>query len=209
MNPIAKLLITYFLGMFGVHKFIDGKTKQGVLYLCTLGLCGIGWIYDTVISVIDLIHYLKTGEIRSHNLSVDKEIPQMPYKSPSGGYMNFAVFKVVGINPATKRKNTREYSCKTEDEARDIAQADGLIDLQEITAISFDPPSEAQYAACRKHNRHIPSGACKMDVSALMTRDIEHQKPASVELMEYADSIGLKFSYLIGEESLRNLIDEK
>lgn len=39
------------LGMFGAHKFYEGKTGMGVLYLCTLGLCGIGWIVD-IISIL-------------------------------------------------------------------------------------------------------------------------------------------------------------
>lgn len=37
-----------FLGLFGAHKFYEGKTRLGVLYLCTGGLCGIGWIIDTI-----------------------------------------------------------------------------------------------------------------------------------------------------------------
>ncbi|MBQ9228784.1 MAG: TM2 domain-containing protein [Eubacterium sp.] len=57
MHPILKLVITYFFGIFGVHKFIEGDKKKGVLYLCTLGLLGFGWIYDVVIAVINVIKY--------------------------------------------------------------------------------------------------------------------------------------------------------
>ena len=204
-NPIIKLLITYFLGLFGVHKFMDGKTKQGIIYICTLGLFGIGWLYDVVLAIIDVVHYYKTGNTVFDNYThADIVIPDMPYKSPSGGYMNYAQFKVVGINPATKRKNTRQYNCRTEQDAEHLAKAEGLVDL-DISIIPFAPPSEAQYAACRKHNRKIPPGACLMDVSALMTRDIEKQKPASIELLQYADEMGLKISYLSGEESIREL----
>lgn len=38
-----------FLGYFGAHKFYVGKSGTGVLYLFTLGLCGLGWMLDTVI----------------------------------------------------------------------------------------------------------------------------------------------------------------
>lgn len=38
-----------FGGWFGLHKFMEGKTGIGVLYLCTLGLFGIGWIIDCII----------------------------------------------------------------------------------------------------------------------------------------------------------------
>ncbi|WP_420312749.1 MMPL family transporter [Streptomyces sp. YS-B37] len=36
----------FFLGLFGVHHFHLGRTGRGLLYLCTLGLCGLGWLYD-------------------------------------------------------------------------------------------------------------------------------------------------------------------
>jgi TM2 domain-containing membrane protein YozV len=39
-------LLLVFLGMFGVHRFYLGKIWTGVLYLCTIGLCGLGYIYD-------------------------------------------------------------------------------------------------------------------------------------------------------------------
>ncbi|TNF34128.1 MAG: TM2 domain-containing protein [Gammaproteobacteria bacterium] len=42
---IAWILLT-FLGVFGVHRFYLGKWFTGLLYLCTLGLCGIGYLYD-------------------------------------------------------------------------------------------------------------------------------------------------------------------
>lgn len=47
-NPWIKLLICYFTGIFGVHKFIEKKIGIGILYLCTFGLFGIGWIVDVI-----------------------------------------------------------------------------------------------------------------------------------------------------------------
>ncbi len=52
---LRRLCITYFLGMFGVHKFMDGDSKNGMLYLCTFGLFFFGWIYDLLIAVFDVI----------------------------------------------------------------------------------------------------------------------------------------------------------
>ena len=34
------------LGVFGVHRFYQGKILTGLLYLVTLGLCGFGVLYD-------------------------------------------------------------------------------------------------------------------------------------------------------------------
>lgn len=42
---IAWLLLA-FLGLFGIHRMYMGKWITGLIYLCTVGLCGIGYIYD-------------------------------------------------------------------------------------------------------------------------------------------------------------------
>ena len=52
INPIAYSCITVFLGIFGVHRFIDGQIGLGLLYLFTGGIIGIGWIIDSVKSII-------------------------------------------------------------------------------------------------------------------------------------------------------------
>ncbi len=42
---IAWILLT-FLGLFGFHRFYLGKWLTGGVYLLTLGLFGVGYIYD-------------------------------------------------------------------------------------------------------------------------------------------------------------------
>ena len=51
VDPVPKnkwiaFFLCLFLGMFGAHKFYEGNKKMGILYLCTLGLCGLGRLYD-------------------------------------------------------------------------------------------------------------------------------------------------------------------
>ncbi len=41
-------LLHLLLGVFGAHRFYMGKIFTGLLYLCTFGLLGIGYIYDTL-----------------------------------------------------------------------------------------------------------------------------------------------------------------
>ena len=50
-QAFTKAMITIFLGPFGVHKFMEHKYKTGILYFLTVGLCGIGWIYDSIKAV--------------------------------------------------------------------------------------------------------------------------------------------------------------
>jgi len=48
-NPTHSKTIGYLLwifGFMGAHRFYFGKTKTGILWFFTLGLCGIGWIVD-------------------------------------------------------------------------------------------------------------------------------------------------------------------
>lgn len=42
--------VSFFLCLFTIcgHKFYEGKTGMGILYLITVGLFGIGWIIDLV-----------------------------------------------------------------------------------------------------------------------------------------------------------------
>lgn len=47
-DKIKELLIVVFGGPFGIHKFIKGDNKMGLIYLFTAGLFGIGWIIDII-----------------------------------------------------------------------------------------------------------------------------------------------------------------
>ena len=42
---IGWILLT-FLGVFGLHRFYQGKVGTGIIYLLTFGLCFVGVIYD-------------------------------------------------------------------------------------------------------------------------------------------------------------------
>ncbi len=46
MSKEVRVIIVVFLGIFGIHKFIDKDYKMGIIYLFTGGLFGIGWIID-------------------------------------------------------------------------------------------------------------------------------------------------------------------
>ena len=45
------LLLCWFLGIFGVHRFYTGHTGIGVVQLLTLGGCGIWTLIDFIIIV--------------------------------------------------------------------------------------------------------------------------------------------------------------
>ena len=39
-------LLCLMFGLFGAHHFYLRRSSFGVIYLCTLGLCGVGWLVD-------------------------------------------------------------------------------------------------------------------------------------------------------------------
>lgn len=50
MSKTERIVITFFLGWSGLHRFIDGKIVTGLLWLFTGGCFGIGWFVDFIIA---------------------------------------------------------------------------------------------------------------------------------------------------------------
>ena len=47
-NKWTSVILCFFLGGYGAHKFYEGKMGMGILYLFTAGLLGIGVLVDLI-----------------------------------------------------------------------------------------------------------------------------------------------------------------
>ena len=70
-NKIIKCFITIFLGWLGIHKFMEKKKSVGILYLCTMGLFGIGWIIDSINSIKELINVFSNDSIEKEKKNLN------------------------------------------------------------------------------------------------------------------------------------------
>ena len=61
-NPRIEFLLCIFLGYFGIHRFYAGKIKTGLIYLFTVGLFGLGWIFDIIVLAVRLLRDAKVPE---------------------------------------------------------------------------------------------------------------------------------------------------
>ncbi len=49
---VPALLLCFFVGYLGIHRFYAGKVGTGILYLFTFGLLGIGVLVDLIMIVM-------------------------------------------------------------------------------------------------------------------------------------------------------------
>ena len=74
-NAWGDFIICLLFGYFGVHKFREHQVGMGILYLCTFGLFGIGWIVDCVKYFQIALHSEPTQYNCPVRLSDDEPLP--------------------------------------------------------------------------------------------------------------------------------------
>lgn len=50
-NRNISILLCVLFGILGAHRFYEGKIATGILWACTIGGFGIGWIIDLIILI--------------------------------------------------------------------------------------------------------------------------------------------------------------
>ena len=160
-----------------------------------------------------IVRLSKNGEITPIDLGI--------YSNPSGGFTNWATYKVTGINSTTKRKNTRKYATVNERSALKLAYEEGLSEASIIEIFPHEPPTENHLNYAKELGLSIPDGACDEDVYAMILRVIhskkivkeehfddkiiEYRKPQvspTTEFAQFACEKGIHFSSYTGESQL-------
>ena len=52
-DKIIMILVCFFLGYLGIHRFLKKYWLSGIIYLCTAGIFGIGVILDLIFIILD------------------------------------------------------------------------------------------------------------------------------------------------------------
>lgn len=144
------------------------------------------------------------------------------YASNAGGFTNWATYDVTALNPTTNRKNKRRYRAVNQKHIEKLATAEGLVNVEIVNVIPHEAPTEKQLNYAKDLGLSIPEGACKEDVSAILSRlldstDSVREEKVSATLVRnyyrplesptkefavFASEMGICFSAYIGEKAL-------
>jgi RND superfamily putative drug exporter len=73
----------FFLGLFGGHHFYLGRPRLGLIYLCTLGLSGLGWLADAAV-LPRQVRSANARDVRGTSYSEQTPQPTSTSTSPCG-----------------------------------------------------------------------------------------------------------------------------
>ena len=76
-DAVLYFVVTLLFGIVGVHRFMKGKILTGILWLCTAGLFGVGYVVDLITSGMSLA---KAGVGLATHINDDRGISQTEIK---------------------------------------------------------------------------------------------------------------------------------
>lgn len=123
--------------------------------------------------------------------------------------LNYKRYECKALFIETNRMRKKIIDAFNESDAINELKNIGFTEPINLTQIPFDPPTDAQIEACRNHGTTIPYKACKVDVSYIMDKEMEHDSIPNPELIEYATEMKLYLSYYIGKKALYDYLFNK
>lgn len=120
--------------------------------------------------------------------------------------MNYQLYKCKGLYIQTNRKRTVKLEAFRPDDVVVQMKKLGFIEPFEINRIAFPEITPLQLSALRSANIYDTSDVCQFDASAILSKKYDHDSTPNPELVSYATSCHIKFSYYIGKKALYDLI---
>lgn len=145
----------------------------------------------------------------SDSTAIQKEVEYNVILKNDVGYfnnMNLNRYLAEGIYLSTNRKRKREFYGHSTEDAKAKALTFGFAESVQVIKIDFDRPSEAQIDIMKKHNLTIPLYASKSDISAIISKHVNHDSTPNPELIEFATGRNILLSNYIGKKNLYNLL---
>lgn len=206
-KKIVALILCIFIGYLGVHRFYLKKIGTGILYLFTMGLCGIGWIVDIIL--------IATGKMSGLEASASTAISTSGVESPTKS--NQVVVDGIPLNYSFSVKiksGSEENNC--EDFTPPEPIVDATREVLHLSHLPFEPnkkephPTLEQIHFLQNHNIPVPAGISRYDVYAIANRvknkDFESPTP---EMAANADGFGVSYSAFIGKRKMLSEIVHK
>lgn len=78
IDPDAFYMKTLFFGLFGVHRFSEGRIMYGILYLLTFGFFGVFWLTD-LLSILSGNYRLKDGSYLDRPTDMKHALIMLPF----------------------------------------------------------------------------------------------------------------------------------
>jgi hypothetical protein len=108
-SRLIALLLCWFLGIFGAHRFYVGRIGSAVLYLCTEGLFGIGVLVDLILIAVG-----DFTDDRGLKLTEWEELSSRKPKAGQPGYQQPPPPQPVQPRPvATQSTSSKAIYCPT------------------------------------------------------------------------------------------------
>lgn len=114
-------------------------------------------------------------------------------------------FEARGIGRETRRRRKRVYRAYDEGEARQMAEADGIV-VGRIQMLPDEPATESQLSYARDLGLSIPENATKDELRDMLSCHLEHDKPASERHKLFAKAYRVHHTRFVGKRVLFNMI---
>lgn len=199
---MSDLILTILFGGMGYWKFKNRKILLGIIWFCTFGAFGIGWIYD-------IVSAYKVFAKPKNKISAAPQSPLAPTSTP---------VPLPVPQPVQQRSTATAPIVQSAISSRWVeADPVGEISRANIgkpagplgcyltyTPAVLEPPTEKQLAYLKDLGVSVPDGATKQDASCMISRATgeDSKEGPSPELVALALSLGTKFSAYIGADHL-------